>query len=96
MYGYATGEYSSRRIEAATHDSMAFRHTAANAHPDHDSLSTKERKTFLGLYDPAQYSSMPSQLSLNIGSSDISWIYYPHGVCQDGMEGDEHAAKDSA
>ena len=46
IYGYATGVYSSRRIEAATHDSIAFRYIAANAHPDHDSLCAF-RKRFL-------------------------------------------------
>ena len=38
IYGYATGVHSSRRIEAATHESIAFRYIAANAQPDHDSL----------------------------------------------------------
>jgi transposase len=45
-YGYATGVYSSRRIEAATYESIAFRYIAANTHPDHDSLCTF-RKRFL-------------------------------------------------
>jgi len=38
IYGYATGVYSSRRIEAATYESVAFRYIAANEQPDHDSL----------------------------------------------------------
>ena len=46
IYGYATGVYSSRRIEAATHESVAFRYIAANEQPDHDSLCTF-RKRFL-------------------------------------------------
>ena len=46
IYGYATGVFSSRRIEAATHDSIAFRYIAANEQPDHDSLCTL-RKRFL-------------------------------------------------
>ena len=46
IYGYATGVYSSRRIEAATHDSIAFRYIAANEQPDHDSLCAF-RKRFL-------------------------------------------------
>ena len=46
IYSYATGVYSSRRIEAATHDSIAFRYIAANEQPDHDSLSAF-RKRFL-------------------------------------------------
>ena len=46
IYGYATGVYSSRRIEAATYESIAFRYIAANEQPDHDSLCTF-RKRFL-------------------------------------------------
>ena len=46
IYGYATGVYSSRRIETATHESIAFRYIAANTQPDHDSLCTF-RKRFL-------------------------------------------------
>lgn len=38
LYGYATGTFGSRRIEQATHDSLAFRFIAANSHPDHDTL----------------------------------------------------------
>ena len=46
LYGYATGVYSSRRIEVATDESIAFRYIAANTHPDHDSLCAF-RKRFL-------------------------------------------------
>lgn len=45
-YGYTTGIFSSRKLEAATHDSVAFRYVAANLHPDHDTLNTF-RKRFL-------------------------------------------------
>ena len=44
IYGYATGTYSSRRIEPATYDSVAFRYIAANTHPDHDTLCTFRRR----------------------------------------------------
>jgi transposase len=40
IYGYASGVYSNRAIERATHDSMAFRSVAANRHPDHDTINT--------------------------------------------------------
>lgn len=46
VYGYATGTFSSRKIERATYDSVAFRFIAANLHPDHDTLANF-RKTFL-------------------------------------------------
>jgi transposase len=44
IYGYATGCYSSRKIERAMHDSLAFRYIACNAHPDHDTLATFRRR----------------------------------------------------
>ncbi|KRB81045.1 transposase [Noviherbaspirillum sp. Root189] len=40
IYGYATGVPSSRKIERATYESVAFRYIAANTHPDHDTLAT--------------------------------------------------------
>jgi transposase len=46
IYGYATGVFSSRKIERATYDSVAFRYIAANQHPDHDTLAAF-RKRFL-------------------------------------------------
>jgi transposase len=46
FYGYATGIFSSRKIERATYDSVAFRYIAANTHPDHDTIATF-RKRFL-------------------------------------------------
>ena len=47
FYGYATGVFSSRKIEKATHESLPFRFIAGNLHPDHDTLA-HFRKTFLG------------------------------------------------
>ncbi len=47
FYGYATRTFSSRRIEAATYDSVAFRYIAAGSHPDHDTIASF-RKRFLG------------------------------------------------
>jgi Transposase domain (DUF772) len=42
VYGYATGVFSSRKLERATYDSVAFRFIAANEHPDHDTIATPE------------------------------------------------------
>jgi len=44
IYGYATGVFSSRKIELATYDSLAFRYLACNGHPDHDTLATFRRR----------------------------------------------------
>jgi transposase len=46
VYGYATNVFSSRAIERATHDSVAFRFIAGNEHPDHDTIAAF-RKRFL-------------------------------------------------
>lgn len=46
FYGYATGVYSSRALERASYDSVAFRFICANLHPDHDTLA-EFRKSFL-------------------------------------------------
>jgi len=46
FYGYATGVFSSRKIEGATYESAPFRYIAGNLHPDHDTVATF-RKTFL-------------------------------------------------
>ncbi|MBU2759383.1 IS1182 family transposase [Acidithiobacillus sulfurivorans] len=47
VYGYANGVFSSRKLEQATYDSVAFRYLAAGSHPDHDTLATFRRR-FLG------------------------------------------------
>jgi transposase len=44
VYGYATGIFSSRKLERATYDSVAFRFIAANEHPDHDTIATFRRR----------------------------------------------------
>jgi transposase len=44
IYGYATGVFSSRKLERATYDSVAFRFIAANDHPDHDTIATFRRR----------------------------------------------------
>lgn len=46
FYGYATGVYSSRQIERATHETIPFRFISGNMHPDHDTIATF-RKRFL-------------------------------------------------
>src|SRR6266536_4200899 len=46
LYGYATGVFSSRKIERATYEAVPFRYIAGNVHPDHDTLAAF-RRTFL-------------------------------------------------
>ena len=51
VYGYATRVFSSRAIERATHDSVAFRYIGGNEHPDHDTIAAF-RKRFLAQLRP--------------------------------------------
>lgn len=44
FYGYSTGVFSSRKLERATYDSVAFRYVTANTHPDHDTIATFRRR----------------------------------------------------
>src|SRR4028118_1952842 len=44
VYGYATGVFSSRKLERATYESVAFRFIAANDHPDHDTIAAFRRR----------------------------------------------------
>jgi len=47
FYGYATGIFSSRKLEKATHENLGMRYVAGGLHPDHDTIA-HFRKTFLG------------------------------------------------
>lgn len=46
LYGYATGVFSSRKIEKGTYETIPFRYIAGGLHPDHDTIANF-RKTFL-------------------------------------------------
>jgi len=40
LYGYCLGVVSSRKLERATYEDVAFRYLAADQHPDHDSIAS--------------------------------------------------------
>jgi transposase len=46
FYGYATGTFSSRKMEKGTYENIPFRFIAGGLHPDHDTIANF-RKTFL-------------------------------------------------
>src|SRR5712664_3237366 len=50
VYGYCTGRMSSRKLEQATYDDVAFRVLSCDQHPDHDSIADfrKRHLTELG------------------------------------------------
>jgi transposase len=49
FYGYATGVFSSRKLERSTYDSITFRYIAANTHPDHDTIASFRRRFLIQL-----------------------------------------------
>jgi transposase len=51
VYAYATKVFSSRAIERATHDSVAFCYIAGNEHSDHDTIAAF-RKRFVSQLGP--------------------------------------------
>ncbi len=46
FYGYATGVFSSRKMERSSYESIPFRYLAGGLHPDHDTIANF-RKMFL-------------------------------------------------
>jgi transposase len=87
VYGYATGIFSSRKLERATYDSVAFRYIAAGSHPDHDSLATFRRRFLDELSDLfLQVLEMAKEMKLlKLGN-----------VCLDGTKIEANASRHSA
>ena len=44
LYGYCLGVVSSRKIERATHEDVAFRFLSADSHPDHDTIAAFRKR----------------------------------------------------
>ena len=87
VYGYCTGVFSSRKLEMATYDSVAFRFIAAGTHPDHDTLATFRRRficELAGLF--VQVLEMATEMKLlKLGT-----------VCLDGTKIHANASRHSA
>ena len=66
VYGYATGVFSSRKLERATYDSVAFRFIAANDHPDEPSPrpadALPDRAHFVGKSDGEAWESRDKRI----------------------------------
>jgi len=87
IYGYCTGIFSSRKLERATYDSVAFRYLAAGTHPDHDTLATFRRR-FLGEFSElfVQVLELAREMKLlKLGN-----------VCLDGTKVQANASRHSA
>ena len=51
FYGYATGVFSSRKLEQATYDSVALRYITGGEHPDHDTIANFRKRFLAELQD---------------------------------------------
>jgi len=49
LYGYCQGVVSSRKIERATHEDVAFRYLSADTHPDHDTIAAFRKRHLTAL-----------------------------------------------
>jgi len=49
IYGYCAGIFSSRRIERATFEDVAFRFLSGNQHPDHDTIAAFRERHLVAL-----------------------------------------------
>jgi transposase len=89
IYSYATGTFSSRRIEQSTHDSVPVRLLTADTHPDHDTLCTFRRENQAILAESfVQVLQLAQQLKLlQVGQLTVA---------ADGTKVLAHASKPSA
>ena len=56
LYGYCTGSYSSRKIQAKTYEDVAFRYLAVDEHPDPSTLAEFRKRhleALAGLFSQA-------------------------------------------
>jgi transposase len=87
FYGYATGVFSSRKLERATYDSVAFRFLTADQHPEHDTISDFRRR-FL-----SELGALFEQILLIAGESGVLKV---GRVSIDGSKVKANASKHSA
>src|SRR3712207_6644735 len=87
VYGYATGVFSSRKLERATYDSVAFRFVAANQHPDHDTIAAFRRRflprieeVFVQVLLPAREMGLPRLGTVALDGTKIHANASRHGA----------------
>lgn len=49
LYGYATGVFSTRKLEKATYEQIPYRYIAGNMHPDHDTINEFRKNNLAAL-----------------------------------------------
>jgi transposase len=87
VYGYAIGVRSSRRIERATFEDVAFRYLAANQHPDHNTIA-RFRERNLDVLEGLFIQGL--KIAEQLGLVKLGW------VAIDGTKVRAHASKHKA
>ena len=87
LYGYVTGVFSSRKLEEATYDSMAFRYITADTHPDHDTIATFRKRL------DSQIEKYFTKILMIAGASGVLRL---GSVCLDGTKIKANASKHKA
>src|SRR5208282_1553118 len=87
VYGCATGVFSSRKLERATYDSVAFRFIAAHDHPDHDTIASFRRRflkeieaLFVQVLPPARERGVPKMGTLALDATKLHANASRHGA----------------
>ena len=91
IYGYASGVFSSRKLERAT--TVAFRFIAANQHPDHDTIAVFRRR-FLAQIAPlfAQVLCVAREMGvLQLGTVALDGTKIHANACRHSALSYEHA-----
>src|ERR1035437_1196891 len=89
LYGYCTGSYSSRQLQAKTYEDIAFRYLAADEHPDHSTLAEfrqRHLEALAGLVPPS-VAVVSEGGAGEAGTGGDRWQQDP-GQCQQ-AQGDE-------
>jgi hypothetical protein len=95
VYGYATKVFSSRALERATYDSVAFRYIAGNEHPDHNAIAAF-RKHFIGEIEPLFVEVLKSAQAmgvLKLGTVGLDGTKLPANAGRHSALSYEHAQK---
>ena len=90
VYGYATGVFSSHKLERATWDFVAFRYIAGGEHPDHDTIATFRRR-FLKDIEKLFVDVLRLARDAIVLVSGGRWAHDLKGVAHDPIEGDRVA-----
>ena len=85
VYGYATGVFSTRKLERSTYESIPFIYIAGGKHPDHDTINTfrsqhleELKELFVQVLLIAQATGVLKLGSISIDDEVVEWFRTRH------------------